>query len=138
MNAENDRVPPEFHYIELDYTRGDKSRDLDLPEETEPPRIDRLEVYPYPDLTKIWIRGQLTYFRRFPNLELTLYDPDGTPISDMLLVEHRTFYLDLTMHLRAAPRPGERYRLDVLLTRDEEVLDRKTHEFDLVFVEPDD
>jgi len=64
-------------------------------------------------------------------------DPDGAAISDMLLVEHRTFYLDLTMHLRAAPRPGERYRLEVVLVRDEEILDRRTQEFDLVFVEPD-
>ena len=137
MTTEHDDLQPEFHYIELDYTRGDKYRDLNLPEETEPPRIERLEIYPYPDLTKIWIRGQLTYFKRFPNLEMTLYDPDGAPISDMLLVEHRTFYLDLTMHLRATPRPGERYRLEVVLVRDEEVLDRRTQEFDLVFVEPD-
>ncbi len=136
MPLEYGDLEPEFHYIELDYTRGDKFRDLDLPEETEPPRIERLEVYPYPDLTKIWIRGQLTYFKRFPNLELALYDPDGALISDMLLVEHRTFYLDLTMHLRSEPRPGERYRLEVRLVRDEDILDRRVHDFDLVFVEP--
>ncbi len=136
MNFEQDDQTPEFHYIELDYTRGDKFRDLDLPEETSPPTIESLQVYPYPDLSKIWIRMQLTYFKHFPNLELYLYDPDGQMISDMLLVEHRTFYVDLTMHLRSTPRPGERYRLEVLLIRDGETLDHKAHEFDLVFVEP--
>lgn len=126
---------PEF-WLSYELTPPDRMPDIELPEEEHPPRIETVAVYPYPDLTRVWVRMQLSYFKRLPNLELYLYDPDGHLISDMLMVEHRNFYVDVTMHLRATPRPGERYRLEALLIRDEEVLDRKVHEFDLVFVDP--
>ncbi len=122
--------------IDYELTPPDQLADLDLPEETTPPVIERLEVFPYPDLTRVWVRMQLSYFNRLPNLELYLYDPDGQLLSDMLLVEHRNFYVDVTLHLRASPRPGERYRLEVFLIRDDGVLDHKVHEFDLTFVDP--
>ena len=124
--------------IEINYelTPPERFADFELPEETEPPTITQLEVFPYPDLTRVWVRMQLSYFNRLPNLELYLYDPDGHLLSDMLLVEHRNFYVDVTLHLRASPCPGERYRLEAFLIRDNEVLDHKVHEFDLVFVDP--
>ncbi len=128
---------PEFRHIGLDTPAGDTYQDMELPEETTPPQIDHIEVYPYPNLTKLWIKINLTYFKTFPSLELYLYDPDGHLITDMLLVEHRNFYVDVTMHLRQPPRPGERYRLEVFLIRDSTILDRKIHEFDLIFIDPE-
>ena len=133
MDEERER--PEFH-INYEFVHPDRMPDIDLPEEEHPPRIEQVEVYPYPDLTRLWIRMQLSYFKRLPNLELYLYDPEDRLISDMLLVEHRNFYVDVTLHLRSEPRPGERYRLEAFLIRDDEVLDHKVHEFPLVFVDP--
>ncbi len=127
----------EFLYVELDYSLGDKYANIELPDEEAPPSIEKIEVYPYPHLTKLWIKMNLTYFKTYPNLELYLYNPDGDLIADMLMVEHRQFYVDVTMHLREDPRPGERYRLEVFLIRDDTILDQKTHEFDLVFVDPE-
>ncbi|NPA90727.1 MAG: hypothetical protein GXO55_04665 [Chloroflexi bacterium] len=128
---------PDFQYIELDYSRNDKYAQMELPEETEPPRIESIQVFPYPHLTKLWIKMNLSYFKTYPNLELYLYDPDGTLLGDMLFVEHRNFYVDVTMHLRAEPRPGEQYRLEVYLIRDDTILDHQVKEFDLIFVDPE-
>ncbi len=136
-DAQQPPLNPDFQYIELDYSRNDKYAQVDLPEESEPPRIAGIEVYPYPNLTKLWIKMQLTYFKTYPNIELYLYDPDGQLLGDMLFVEHRNFYVDVTMHLRAAPRPGEPYRLEVFLIRDDTILDHQSKVFDLVFVDPE-
>ena len=48
----------------------------------------------------------------------------------------RETYQSLTLHLRRPPPPGERYRLTLELTRDEQVLDTREIEFDLVFRDP--
>ena len=137
MNEKEQHVDPEFLYVELDYSVGDKYTEVHRPEETEPPKVEHIEVFPYPTLDKLWIRMNLSYFKAYPNLELYLYNPDDQLIADMLFVEHRNFYVDVTMHLREAPRPGERYRLEVFLIRDDDVLDKKVHEFALVFVDPE-
>ena len=136
MDEREQPISPRFEYIELDYSRGDKYTEIELPEETEPPRIEKIEVYPYPNLTTLWIKMTLSYFKRYPNIELYLYDPDNKLIADMLLIEHRNFYVDITMHLRQSPRPGELYRLEAFLIRDDTILDEKHHEFTLVFVDP--
>ena len=106
-------------------------------EENEPPRFVRVEAWPYPDLSRVWIRLLTTPFVRPPNLAIALYDPDRALISSMAVVEAREPYQSLVMHLRQAPRPGESYRLDIELARDGEVLDTRTVEFDLVFREPE-
>ncbi len=137
MDEREQPISPRFEYIELDYSRGDKYTEIELPEETEPPRIEKIEVYPYPNLTKLWIKMTLSYFKRYPNIELYLYNPDKKLIADMLLIEHRNFYVDITMHLRQSPRPGELYRLEAFLIRDDSILDEKHHEFTLVFVDPE-
>jgi len=105
--------------------------------EERPPAIERGEVWPYPELTRLWVRVQIGPFAARPNLELTLHDPAGQPVSQMVMVEIQRPYQSVTMHLRQPPRPGARYRLQIALTREEELLDTRIVEFELVFREPE-
>lgn len=127
--------------------------------EAHPPVIERAEVWPYPDLTRLWVRLETSPFTAFPSLDLAVYDPDGQLVSQMFMVEIRERYQSVTMHLRRPPRPGARYRLEITLmqpllpvqleadlasdevpalsSETEEVLDSRALEFDLVFREPD-
>ncbi len=104
--------------------------------EEHPPVIQRSEVWPYPDLLRLWVRLEISPFAAFPNLELTLTDPDGQVANSMFIVEMREVYQSLTLHLRKQPRQGERYRLTILLSRNETVLDTRALDFDLVFRDP--
>jgi hypothetical protein len=104
--------------------------------EPHPPVIQRVEVWPYPELDKLWVRVESSAFTTFPNFDFTVLDPDGSVVSSMFVVEARTPYQSLTMHLRQPPRPGERYRLAIELSRDEAVLDQRILEFDLVYQDP--
>lgn len=104
--------------------------------ETAPPALQRVEVWPYPDLQRVWVRLQTTEFADFPNLCLTLTDPEGQVVSVMFMVEIRERYQSVTLHLRQPPRPSERYQLEIELSRAEQVLDTRVVPFDLVFREP--
>lgn len=104
--------------------------------EEHPPVFQRVEAWPYPDLDRLWVRLETSPFDASPNLELLLTDPDGEVVSAMFMVEMRETYQSLTLHLRQPPRPGERYRLTLELTRDEQVLDTRALELDLVFRDP--
>jgi len=104
--------------------------------ETRPPVITRMEVLPYPDLTRLWVRIEVSAFARFPDLELTVYGPDGQVACTMYMVEIRRTYQSLTLHPRHPSRPGARYVLEVALIRDETLLDTQQLPFDLVFREP--
>ena len=104
--------------------------------EEKPPAFLRAEAWPYPDLDKVWVRLETSAFDAYPNLELRFEDPDGDVVSSMYMVEMREMYQSLTLHLRRPPRPGERYRLILELTRDEQTLDTLTLDVDLVFRDP--
>ena len=51
--------------------------EVDARAEKEPPRILRAEVWPYPELNRLWVRLEISPFAAFPNLELILLDPDS-------------------------------------------------------------
>lgn len=104
--------------------------------EESPPAFLRAEAWPYPDLQRVWVRLETSPFDAFPNLELLLADPDGETVSTMFMVEMREPYQSLTLHLRQPPREGERYRLTLELTRDEQVLDTRELDVELVFRDP--
>lgn len=105
-------------------------------EEPDPPAIQRAEVWPYPDLRRLWVRVESSPFAAYPNLALAVSDPDGEVVCTMFLVEIREPYQAVTLHLRQAPRPGERYQLHIELSRDDAVLDERTLSFDLAFKDP--
>ncbi len=100
--------------------------------ETEPPHIERMAVHPYPDLKRLWVRVQLSYFQRYPNVRLSCLDESGKEVGEMLLVEWRDPYISLTMHLRE-PNPGANYVMRAEVARDEQLLDAQEHPFQLVF-----
>lgn len=104
--------------------------------EEHPPVINRAEVWPYPELDRLWVRIETSPFAAFPNLAFTVLDPDGDMVTTMFVVEIRETYQTVTLHLRHAPHPGARYRLEIELSRAEAVLDTRTLEFDLVFRNP--
>jgi hypothetical protein len=111
--------------------------DAPIPTEDHPPAIERVEVWPYPDLRRVWARVQISSFAAYPNLALTLRDPDGQVVCAMFMVEIRDPYQSVTLHLRQTPRPGVAYRLEVELTRGESMLDQRAVEFKMVFREPE-
>ena len=111
--------------------------DAPAPTEDRPPTIERVEVWPYPDLQRLWVRLQTGPFAAFPDLSLTVRDPDDQEVCALFMIEIRQPYQSVTLHLRQTPRPGETYRLAIELLRGEATLDRRLVEFALVFREPD-
>lgn len=109
---------------------------LPTPAETHPPVIQRAEVLPYPELTRLWVRVETSPFVAFPNLAITVIGPDGAVAATMFMVEIRDPYQSVTLHLRQTPQPGEKYGLALELSRDEVVLDTHRLEFELVFRDP--
>jgi hypothetical protein len=109
---------------------------LPAPVEAQPPIIQRAEVWPYPELTRLWVRVEISPFAAFPNLALTVTGPGATVVATMFMVEIRDPYQSVTLHLRQAPQPGAQYALELELSRDEATLDTRRLEFDLVFREP--
>lgn len=105
-------------------------------EETSPPVILRAEVWPYPDLQRLWVRVEISPFAAHPNLAFAVSDPEGLIVCTMYIVEAREPYQSVTLHLRQAPRPGECYRLHIELSRDDAVLDERSIPFELVFRNP--
>jgi len=105
--------------------------------EPHPPVIERAEVWPYPDLKRLWVRVQVSTFATFPSLALTVAGPDGAVACSMFMVEIRDAYQSVTLHLRRDPQPGASYRLEIELLRDEAALDTRAIDFELVFREPD-
>ncbi len=111
--------------------------DLQAPTEAQPPAIRRAEVWPYPDLGRLWARVEITPFASFPNLAFTVADPDGAIVCTMVMVEIRETYQSVTLHLRQPPRPGELYTLTIELERAEQALDTRTLAFNLEFRNPE-
>jgi hypothetical protein len=106
--------------------------------ESHSPRFERADVLPYPELTRLWVRVQISPFSTYPNLELSLLDPAGKTVATMFIIEAREPYQSLTLHLRQPPQAGEQYCLQIELSRDGEVLDTREVDFALRFKEPTD
>jgi hypothetical protein len=111
---------------------------IPTPVEEHPPVIQRAEVWPYPDLVRLWVRTETSPFAAFPNVAFTVTDPDEAVVATMFMVEIREAYQSITLHLRQPPRPGERYHLEIELSRDEAVLDTRLIEFELAFRNPEE
>jgi hypothetical protein len=106
--------------------------------ESHPPTIERTQVLPYPELSRLWVRVQISPFETYPDLALTLLDPDGKVASTMFVIQAHEPYQSLTLHLRQPPRAGGLYRLEIELSRDGELLDARSIRFELTFKEPPD
>jgi hypothetical protein len=56
----------------------------------------------------------------------------------MFMIEIRTPYQSVTMHLRQPPLAGKRYRLEMVLSRGDNVLDQRALDFELVYRDPEE
>lgn len=99
-----------------------------------PVQIERIAVHPYPDLTRLWVRVQLSPFETPPNVRLLCVDADGKQAGEMLLVEWRDAYISLTMHLKK-PQPDADYVMRVEVAGNDQLFDSKDHPFSLVYEE---
>jgi hypothetical protein len=100
----------------------------------EPLRFERIVLYPYPDLTRIWTRLWLTAVQdQTPNVEITVLNPDGSENNSVYMMARSEQRIETTLHMRN-PVPGATYRviadLTLGLSQTPEPVDRQ--EFDLV------
>ena len=108
--------------------------EIPLFQDDESLRFERIVLYPYPDLQRIWTRCWLTAVQEtHPNLEIIVYGPDGAEDNSTFLMALDTQKVETTLHMRQ-PVPGATYRVEAILTDglspEPEALDR--HEFEMV------
>ena len=108
--------------------------EIPLFEEDESLQIERIVLYPYPDLRRIWTRCWVTAVQDArPNLEISVLAPNGVEDNSTFLMALDTQKVETTLHMRQ-PVPGVTYRVIAELTEglstEARVLDR--HEFDMV------
>jgi len=120
---------------QIDTARASMAAGITLKFDAGPLRVERMEVHPYPDLRRLWVRVQLSNFATPPNVRLACLNAEGVEVADMLLVEWQDAYISMTMHLRQ-PDPGADYTFRAEVARDEELLDSRDYPFVLEFEEP--
>lgn len=108
--------------------------EIPLFQEDETLRFERIILYPYPDLQKVWARCWLTAVEdQKPNIELRVLNPDGSENNSVYLMLHAEQKVETTLHMRQ-PQPGATYRivaqLSLGMAQDEMEL-LETHEFDM-------
>ncbi len=104
-------------------------------------KFDRIVLYPYPDMKRIWTRCWITAVQdEQPNVEIRVLDPNGSENTSVYLMAQSEQRVETTLHLRD-PKPGATYRvvaeLTVGISAHPEV--RDVQEFDMVleFRNPD-
>ena len=116
--------------------------EISLFETDQPLRVERCVLYPYPDLKRIWVRLWLTAVQEedHPNLEVMVYNQDGSENCSVFMMEHAEVRAETTLHMRN-PNAGATYHVVVEMTKglgdQARLLDR--HEFDMAleFRNPD-
>jgi hypothetical protein len=115
--------------------------EISLFDEDVPLKLDRVVLYPYPDLKRVWARVWLsTLADEKPNIEIILLDPDGVENCSVYLMAHAEQRAETTLHLRN-PVAGQTYPVIVELTRGlgdaAELIDRQQFELALEFRNPE-
>jgi hypothetical protein len=113
---------------------------ISLIQPDEPLRFERIVLYPYPDLKRIWTRIWLsTLADPHPNIEIVVRNPDGSENTSVFAMTHAEQKLETTLHLRH-PRIGAAYhvkaRLTVGLSEQPELVDQQEFELLLEFRDP--
>lgn len=82
---------------------------INLIQADEPLRIQRIVLYPYPDLTRLWYRLQLEALQdQPPNISICIWNPDQTENASIAYVAYDDAFLEATIHLRQ-PVPAAEY-----------------------------
>lgn len=108
--------------------------EIPLFEADTPLLFERIVLYPYPDLKRIWTRIWLPAVQdQAPNVELMIMNPDGSENCSVYMMARTEQRIETTLHMRDAI-PGTIYRVFAVLSVGmgdaAEALDRR--EFDLV------
>ena len=103
----------------------------------QPPRVRKIVLYPYPDLTRLWFRLQLESMPvEPPNIDIQIWNPDKTENLSASYVAYDDTFLDATLHLKN-PQPTDPYTCTIRVSSgrgvDLKVLDAVRFEFPLEF-----
>lgn len=116
--------------------------EIPLFDDTETLRFERIILYPYPDLKKIWARCWITAVEdQHPNVEIRVLNPDGSEDNSVYMMMRAEQRIETTLHMRD-PIPGTPYRVIAQLSlgmsdTDMQVLDTQEFEMILEFRNPD-
>lgn len=82
---------------------------IHLVQENEPLRIQKIILYPYPDLTRLWYRLRLEGWQDVkPNIDIGIWDRNGDINNSLSFVAYDDPFLDATIHLKE-PAAGMSY-----------------------------
>ena len=116
---------------------------IDLFEADAPLRFERILIYPYPDLRRLWVRIWLPARMEdeAPNVELIVYNPDGSENNSLVLLAQTDTRLNNTFHLKAPVLPDQIYRVEALLSvgldRKAQPVDHRSFDLTLTFRDPE-
>lgn len=119
----------------------DNFMEISLFQNDEPLHVERLVLYPYPDLKRIWTRIWLNAVQdKQPNLEIRLLNPDGSENSSLFMMAQTDTRIETTLHVRN-PHPGLTYRVVAELSEgigdQMQLLEHKEFDLTLEFRNPD-
>src|SRR5687767_12488760 len=91
--------------------------EIPLFEAGTPMRFERIVLYPYPDLKRIWTRFYLSAVEgEAPNVEIMVMNPDGTENCSVYMMARTDQRIETTLHMRD-PVPGAIYRVHAVLSK---------------------
>jgi len=104
-------------------------------------QFERIVLYPYPDMKRIWTRCWITAVQdEQPNVEIRVFNPDGSENTSVYLMAQTDQRVETTLHLRDSV-PGANYHVTAELTtgisEHPEVRDVQRFDMVLEFRNPD-
>ena len=103
-------------------------------QDDEPLHFERVILYPYPDLKRIWARMWVSAQQeKSPNIALRILNPDGSENCSVDLLTQNEQRHEKTLHMRD-PVPGATYRVvaEMTLGIEEPIEQLDRHEFDMI------
>lgn len=82
-----------------------------IPQPKDKIRIEQLEVTPYPDRFRVFIKIKVTPFQERPNLILVTRNDEENIVAELNIIETMHNDMEFTMHLRGIADPTGKYRL---------------------------
>ena len=79
----------------------------EVPLPPEEVRISQLRAEPWPDGQRVRVYLEVDPTQKRPSADLTILNPQGEAISTVSIVESMTRKMEVVMHLRSEPTPGE-------------------------------
>lgn len=115
--------------------------EISLFQDDEPLKFERIIIYPYPDLKRIWVRMWITPKEDSPpNVDIAIINPDGSENCSASMLAQSDTKLEKTLHMKE-PAAGATYKfaaqLSLGMTDSPEVADFQEFEMVLEFRNPE-